>query len=124
VSKCASIAASGRPCKGLVRPGNDYCTAHDPSRSEQRKRAASKAGSSKAGSEIHGVKRQLKELVDGVIEGTYDKSRASVAFQGLGILCRVIELERKVKETDELAARLEALEARLEPGGGSRRWGS
>src|SRR4051812_41454947 len=100
MTKCASIAASGRPCKGLVRPGNNYCPAHDPSRSEQRKRAASKAGSSKAGSELHKAKARIHELVDGVVEGTHDKSRASVAFQGLGILCRVIELERKVKETD------------------------
>ena len=47
-----------------------------------------------------------------------DKGKASVAFQGLGILARFLELERKAKETEEFEQRLvelEALAARQQP---------
>jgi adenylate cyclase class IV len=38
------------------------------------------------------------------------RGRASVAFQGLGVLARFIELERKVDETRELREKVAELE--------------
>jgi hypothetical protein len=50
---------------------------------------------------------------------------ATAAFMGLGTLARYIELERKIREQDEVLERLEALEALEEQPGnrGGRAWG-
>jgi len=69
------------------------------------------------------AKRRIKDLVEDVIEGNVDRGKASIAFQGLGVLCRFIEVERKVKEQEELEARLEALEQAQDSEGGNRGWG-
>lgn len=114
MSKCAAIAGSGKPCKGLVRAGNDFCPAHDPTRAEARSQAAAKAGRTKWGGELAEVKAQLRSLADDVVAGRIDKGRGSVAAQIIGVFARVVEVERKVKEQDELVARLEELEDSLE----------
>jgi hypothetical protein len=126
VTQCAAIARSGAPCRGYVHPGREFCPSHDPDRVEARRRSASKAGRSRGGSEIHDIKATLKDLAAGVLEGEVDRGNASVVGQLYGLLLRSIEVERKLKETDELEGRLKALEARLEPLGpttGGRRWG-
>jgi hypothetical protein len=69
------------------------------------------------------VKARLKEIAEGVLDGTIDKGRGSVAFQGFGVLIRAIETERKIKEQVEFEERLEALEQTQEQRGGSR-WGA
>jgi hypothetical protein len=45
-----------------------------------------------------------------VLEGRRDKGVAAVVNQILNTRVRLIELERKVKETEELEHRIEALE--------------
>jgi hypothetical protein len=60
-------------------------------------------------------------VVDAVLEGSQDRGRAAVAIQGLNALRGVLELERKVRELDELEARIEALE---KPQEGGSRWGA
>jgi hypothetical protein len=114
MQKCAAIAGSGKHCKGLVRAGNDFCPAHDPARAEARSKAAAKAGRTKYGGELSEVKAQLRELADDVVSGKLDKGKGSVAAQIIGVFARVVEVERKVRETDELLERLEELETMLE----------
>ena len=120
-SKSAAIAGSGEPCRGLVRVGNDYCPAHDPARAEDRRRAASKAARSKPSVELHVVKQQLRDIADGVLAGDIDKGTGSVAAQVLGVFTRVVEVERRVREQDELLERLDALEQAAQ---GRRPWGA
>ncbi len=67
------------------------------------------------------LKRRISEVIDGVLEGSQDRGRAAVAIQGFNALRGVLELERKVRETEELEARLTALEQAQE---GSERWGT
>jgi hypothetical protein len=124
MQKCAAIAGSGKPCKGLVRAGNDYCPAHDPARAEARSKAASKAGRTKYGGELSEVKAQLRELADDVISGKLDKGKGSVAAQIIGVFARVVEVERKVKEQEDLTERLENLETLLAEKKGQNRWGA
>ena len=114
MQKCAAIAGSGKPCKGLVRAGNDFCPAHDPARAEARSKAAAKVGRTKYGGELSEVKAQLRELADDVVSGKLDKGKGSVAARIIGVFARVVEVERKVRETDELLERLEELETMLE----------
>jgi hypothetical protein len=63
-------------------------------------------------------------VVDAVLEGSQDRGRAAVAIQGLSALKGVLELERKVKEQEEILERIEALEGSAETTDGSRAWGA
>jgi hypothetical protein len=61
--------------------------------------------------------------VDGVLDGSVDRGIAAVGFQGFNALLKCVEVERKVKETDELLARLQVLEeAQQAPHGRGRAW--
>ena len=109
--QCAGIKRDGGRCAVVVGPGQTHCYSHDPTRSEERKRNASRGGQTKgAGGELPALKRQLKDLTAGVLDGSVDRARAAVANQLLNTLVRVVEQERKIRETEELAERLEALE--------------
>ena len=94
----------------VVGPGQSHCYAHDPDRSEERKRNASRGGRSKGNGELAGLKKQVKDLAQDVLEGKADRGRAAVANQLYNTLIRAIEQERKLRELGELAERLEALE--------------
>ena len=47
--------------------------------------------------------------IEAVLEGSQDRGRAAVAIQGFNALKSVLELERKVKEQEEILERIEAL---------------
>jgi len=90
-----------------------YCWAHDPANADKRRRMASRAGSSKGGGEIAEIKKQLKDLAADVLSGEVGRSEAAVVNQILNTRARLIELERKIREQEELEERLEALESVL-----------
>ena len=121
--RCQGIKRDGGRCTASVPPGVQWCFNHDPERAADRKRNASRAGKSAGGREIRDLKRRISDVVDAVLEGSQDRGRAAVAIQGLNALRGAVELERKIKETEELEARLEALE-RLQAEPGGRRWGT
>ncbi len=83
---------------------------------------ASKAARSKPNRELRDIKAQLEDLTERVLTGDLETGLAAVANQLINTRLRAIEQERKIKETDELEARIEALEQ--EGSGGGRRWGS
>jgi hypothetical protein len=94
----------------VVGPGQSHCYAHDPNRSQERKRNASRGGRSKSQGELGELKRRIRSLAAEVLDGSADRGRASVANQLYNTLIRAIEQERKQRELEELAGRLEALE--------------
>jgi hypothetical protein len=61
--------------------------------------------------------------VEAVLDGSQDRGRAAVAIQGFNSLRGVLELERKVREVDELEARIEQLE-QANGSGKEKRWGA
>jgi hypothetical protein len=121
MSRCQGIKRDGGRCTASVAPGVQWCFNHDPERAADRKRNASRAGKSSGGREIRDLKRRISDVVDAVLEGSQDRGRAAVAIQGLNALRGVLELERKIRELDELEARIEALEQTRE---GGRAWGA
>jgi len=92
---------------------NGYCWAHDPANADKRRRTASRAGSSKGNSEISDLKAQLKKLAADALSGDVERGVAAVVNQILNSRIRLVELERKIKEAEELEARLETLEVVL-----------
>lgn len=125
---CSAIKANGERCKGIAATGSDYCPAHDPARADARIKAASKAAKSRSATatettEILVIKDALKDLYDAVLEGRMDRSAAAVANQIANTQLRAVEVERRVREQDELEIRLDELEGLLEEAEERREYG-
>jgi hypothetical protein len=116
---CSGIKRDGSRCTATVEPPQQYCWWHDPANADKRRRAASKGGKGGGSREVRDLKRRISEVVDAVLEGTQDRGRAAVAIQGFNALRSMLELERKIREQEEILERLEALE-RDDKEGGSR----
>ncbi|MDP8973788.1 MAG: hypothetical protein M3N45_11620 [Actinomycetota bacterium] len=86
------------------------CWVHTKENADARRRGQSRGGRGRAGRELADLKRRILETVDGVLAGTLDRGRAAVGIQGLNALRAALELERRVKETEELESRLIELE--------------
>jgi Family of unknown function (DUF5763) len=108
---CRAIKANGEPCTLPANGSQGFCWAHhDPANREKRRRMASRAARSKPSRELTALKAQLQDLTERVLASDLETRRAAVANQLLNTRLRAIELERKIKETAELATRLEALD--------------
>jgi 5'-deoxynucleotidase YfbR-like HD superfamily hydrolase len=110
---CRATKANGEPCRAPATGPHGYCWAHDPANREKRSRMASKAAKSKPSRELSGLKAQLKDLTKDVLSGEIETGRAAVANQLINTRLRAIEVERKVREAEELEERLEAIEGVL-----------
>lgn len=121
MARCAGTKRDGGQCTTIVKGSQTYCYQHDPERAGERRRNASRAAKTRPSREITSIKAQLAEMVDTVLAGAVQTARYAVANQILNTQLRAIELERKVREQDELEARLEALEQARE---GETRWGA
>ena len=121
--RCPATKRDGSQCTTIVKPPQTHCYQHDPERADERKRNASRAGKSTGGRDVKDLKRRISEVIDAVLEGSQDRGRAAVAIQGFNALRGVLELERKIREVDELEARIEALEGNQEQGGRAS-WGA
>jgi translation elongation factor EF-1beta len=53
-----------------------------------------------------------KGLISRLLKGELPTSTAAIAFQGINALMRVVEMERKIYEQDELEQRIDSLERR------------
>ena len=117
MAKCSGITRAGATCKGIPIEGSQWCHAHHPDRSDDRRRHGSRGG--KRGGrgrpqvEVNAVKAQLQELVDGVLAGKVERADAAVVGQLLGTYIRAVGAELKVREQLEVVERLEALEEGL-----------
>jgi len=116
--------ANGEPCRGTATGTHGLCWAHAPENAEQRRRGAQRGGRAKANRELVGIKALLAELTIRVIGGEgvepLEAGRAAVANQLLNTRLRALEQERKIKETEDMEARIEALERSQEKG--DRSW--
>jgi hypothetical protein len=109
--QCSGITGKGTRCTRHAEGSNGLCWLHDPTRAEDRRRAASKAGKSKPNRELLDIKSRLVQLSEDVLEGAVKRADAAVAGQLLNYVTRVVSVEIKVRETEEMEARLEELEA-------------
>ena len=111
--RCAGSKPTGEPCERIVPASQSHCYSHDPNRSEERRRAASKAGKSKPSKEIQDIKKRLSQLANDVLDGSVDKGAGAGASQVLNVYLRAVGMELKIKEVEELEGRLDELEAML-----------
>ena len=107
--RCDFIKANGERCGGAATGSRGMCWAHAPENAERRRRQASRAARSKGNREVAALKGELKVLKDDVLAGRVDRNSAAVAVQIYRTLRDFIELERRVKETDDLTHEIEEL---------------
>ena len=112
--RCAGTKRDGGQCTTIVPPPLTHCYQHDPDRAEERRLNASKAARTRHDPEIREIKRLLKDLYTGVLEGRVERAAAAVANQIANTRLRAIEVERRIREADELEERLDELEGMLE----------
>ena len=125
MGRCSATKRNGEPCTLPANGKQGLCWAHDPSTADKRRRRAQKGGRAKARSELPQLKALLSDLTDRVLSGDLETGPAAVANQLINTRLRALEQERKIKETEDLEARIEALEAKLpkvQPMKGARRW--
>jgi hypothetical protein len=111
---CSAIKGNGERCRGIAATGSDYCPAHEPARAEERKRAASKAARARHDPEIRELKELLKDLYAAVLEGRVDRAAAAVANQIANTRLRALEVERRIRDQEELEGQMGEIEAMLE----------
>ena len=125
---CAGIKPNGERCKGDAMPGSEWCWAHDPAHAEERRRRASRGGRrggrGRPGSDLAGVKADIRGVIADVLAGEVKTAAAAVALQGYNALIRAEKLELDIREQHELTERLEEVEALLERQKGDRRRGA
>ena len=114
--RCAAITSAGERCK-LDATSGSFCWSHAPENAQARKSRARRGGKARGAGELTDIKRRLRDLSEDVIAGRADRGDAAVAGQLLGTYIRAVSVEMKVKEVEELEARIEALERR-----GERQW--
>ena len=130
MSVCSGIRADGGRCQAQAMRDSDYCINHHPDRSEVRRQRASKGGKrggrGRPQRETEDIKTLLEDLTERVLAGDLETGRAAVANQLINTRLRAIELERKIKEADEIEERIAALEriAGRRPNSGGSRWGA
>ncbi len=77
---------------------------------QERKRNASRGGRSKGNQRLAKLDKQLEDLAADTLADKVERGVAVVVNQTINTRARLIELERRWKEVDELEGRLEALE--------------
>ncbi len=122
MARCGFIKGSGERCKGSATGPHGLCWAHAPENAERRRRMASRAARSKPNRELRDVKVLCEDLTDRVLAGSLLPGSAAVANQLINTRLRAIEQERKNRETEDLEARIEALERTHEQEKGARPW--
>jgi hypothetical protein len=124
--KCSGITKSGTACKGIPIEDSQYCFMHHPDHVEERRRYGSKGGKrggrGRPSVEISAIKALLSDLTEKVLEGTLPTSAVAVANQLINTQLRAIESDRRIKETEELEARIEALETKTNLKGVGGQW--
>ncbi len=107
--RCAGFKRDGSQCTQTVEPPQRYCWWHDPANADKRRSAASRGGKAKAGQEVRDLKAEIRQLIADVKAGEVDRSDAAVMVQAYRALKDYVELERRVREVDELAAEIAEL---------------
>jgi len=77
--RCSGITVGGTRCERVVSYEGELCYSHDPTKAEERKATASKAGKLSRKSnpieEVVGLRARLGEILNDVLEGELSTAR-------------------------------------------------
>jgi hypothetical protein len=115
MSLCSGIRADGGRCRAQAITDSEWCFNHHPGYEEQRRRRASKGGKrggrGRPSVELARLQARFEELAEKVLSGEVERGVGAVAGQLLNGARACIKDAMEAREQEELAARLEALEA-------------
>jgi hypothetical protein len=109
LGRCRGTKRNGEPCTLPATGTHGYCWAHNPANAEKRRRMASKAARAKPITEVHTIKEEIRRIISDVRGGELDRNDASTMIGAYRALREFMELERRVRETEELAEEIEEL---------------
>lgn len=115
--QCKAIKAGGGRCSLPAQPGQDYCWSHSRETAEQRReyaRAGGRARSRRPPDELEAIKRQVRSIAGGVLQGNIDRGTGAVLGQLYNVLLRGIEIQRRLDYQQELEERVAELRGRLD----------
>jgi hypothetical protein len=125
MAKCSGITQAGTACKGIPIVGSQWCYVHDPDHAEERRRHGARGGKrggrGRPQAELNDIKDRIRTMVQDVRDGTMDRADAAVCGQLYNTLIRAVSVELRVREQQEIEARLKELEGLLERRSGGRR---
>jgi hypothetical protein len=113
MARCTFIKPGGERCKGVPVRGSTLCAAHHPDYRERRRAGARRGGKARGAGELAEIKSEIRTVIEAVQEMKLNRAVGGVVFQGYNTLLRAVEVERKVREVDELEERIVAMERRL-----------
>ena len=105
--RCAAITSAGERCK-LDATNGSYCWSHDPANAEERRRRARRGGKAKGAGELSEIKRDVRDVIAGVLDGSVEKGKGAVALQGYNTLLRAAEIGQRA-DLEDLAREVEEL---------------
>jgi hypothetical protein len=128
MAKCSGIKDNGGRCGSMAMKDSQYCYYHDPSLEETRQRnnrkGGRRGGKGRPQVEIRRLMDRIEEIAEGVLDGSIEKSRGSIAGQLLNYCLRGISISLEAREQEELVQRLEVLEEGIQEKKRSRQWGA
>ena len=119
--RCSAITRGGERCK-IDATNGSYCWSHAPENAEARKRRGRRGGKARGASELSEVKREIRTVISDVLEGRVERGVGAVVFQGYNTLLKAVEVDRRIREEEELLARIEQLEQTQDQQKGGRKW--
>ncbi len=126
MAKCAGITRAGTACKGIPIDGSNYCYAHHPDHTTERRqhgsRGGKRGGRGRPVAELGALRVENKEIRRRLLEDELTPSVAAVAVQSINTDIRAVSASLKAREQEELEARIEALERAAEKPKGVRPW--
>jgi len=129
LGKCSGITQAGTACKGIPIDGSQWCYAHHPDRTSERRRHGAKGGKrggrGRPSAELARLQRHFEELAELVLSGEIERGVGAVVGQLLNGARACVRDGLAAREQEELIKRLEMLEeglGRKNEGGG--RWGA
>jgi hypothetical protein len=128
MTKCSGITRAGTACKGTPIDGSQWCYVHHPDHAEERRRHGSKGGKrggrGRPVAELGALREENADIRRRLLEGELPPNVAAVAVQSVNTDIRAVGATLKAREQEEIAARLEELEALLEQRKEERRYGA
>ncbi len=122
--RCSAITGGGDRCK-LEATHGSYCWSHAPETADERRQRARRGGKAggrgRPGADLADLKRDVRGVIDGVLDGTIPQGPGAVALQGYNTLLRAAKVEMDIREQTELVERIEALEGAYTEQKGGRR---
>ena len=120
MTRCAAIKANGERCKVEAMPDAEWCWSHHPNYEQARQRRASKGGKrggrgrrSAATGELARLQGSFEDLAERVLSGDVERGDGAVVAQLLNGARACVIGSLKACETEELAAKVEELERRI-----------